>query len=123
MSAKNQHFWKEYITCKANTSEVSNARHVGFEEVSAPGLAAALQRRQGIEGFLDIHTSTGLALTHVIGPVTPLNRSKPGSSSMQRHPRPTMNACEMVSVETGQGIAVGLDVARDLQSDHAYMQV
>lgn len=32
----------------------------GFEEVSGRGLAAALQRRQGLEGFLDLHTSTGL---------------------------------------------------------------
>ena len=32
----------------------------GFGEVSGRGLAAALQRRQGVEGFLDVHTSTGL---------------------------------------------------------------
>ena len=31
-----------------------------FEEVSAEGLAEALQRRQGVQGFLDIHLSTGL---------------------------------------------------------------
>ena len=91
--------------------------------MSAPGLAAALRRRQGIEGFLDIHTSTGLGVTHVTGPVTSMDRSKMGSNSMQRRSRPTMNAHEMVSVETGQGIAVGLDVTRDLPGDYAYMQV
>ncbi len=42
---------------------------------------------------------------------------------MQRHTRPTMNACELVSVETGQGIAVGLDVTRDLLGEYAHMQV
>lgn len=31
-----------------------------FEEVSARGLAEAMQRREGMNGFLDIHTSTGL---------------------------------------------------------------
>ena len=34
-----------------------------------------------------------------------------------------MNACEMVSVETGQSIAVGLEVTRDLEGDYAFMQV
>ena len=95
----------------------------GFEEVSGAGLASALQRRQGVEGFMDIHTSTGLGVTHVTGPITPLNRANLGSNSMQRHTKPTMNACELVSVETGQGIAVGLDTTRDLQVEYVYMQV
>lgn len=34
--------------------------YAGFEEVSASGLAEALQRREGVNGFLDMHTSTGL---------------------------------------------------------------
>ena len=80
-------------------------------------------RRQGIEGFLDIHTSTGLNVTHVTGPVTPLDRSHLSSNSMQRHNKPTMNACGMVSVETGQGVAVGLEVTRDLEGDYAFIQV
>ena len=95
----------------------------GFEEVSGAGLANALQRRQGVEGFMDVHTSTGLGVTHVTGPITPLNRANLGSNSMQRHFKPTMNACELVSVETGQGIAVGLDTTRDLQVEYVYMQV
>ena len=70
-----------------------------------------------------IHTSTGLGVTHITGPITPLNRTNLDSDSMQRHNKPTMNACEMVSVETGQGIAVGLEVNRDLQGDYAYLQV
>lgn len=80
-------------------------------------------RRQGIEGFLDIHTSTGLRVTHVTGPITPLDRSNLSSNSMQRHSKPTMNACEMVSVETGQAVAVGLEVTRDLEGDYAFIQV
>ncbi|KAL0045444.1 hypothetical protein WJX82_006816 [Trebouxia sp. C0006] len=97
--------------------------HQRFEEVSGAGLASALQRRQGVEGFMDVHTSTGLGVTHVTGPTTPLNRANLGSNSMQRHFKPTMNACELVSVETGQGIAVGLDITRDLQVEYVYMQV
>lgn len=80
-------------------------------------------RRQGTEGFLDIHTSTGLKVTHVMGPVTPLDRTKLSSNSMQRHTKPTMNASNMVSVETGQAIAVGLEVTRDLEGEYAFMQV
>ena len=80
-------------------------------------------RRQGIDGFLDIHTSTGLGVTHITGPLTPLGRTNLSSNSMQRHNKPTMNACEMVSVETGQGIAVGLEVSKELQGDYAYLQV
>lgn len=80
-------------------------------------------RRQGTEGFLDIHTSTGLKVTHVMGPVTPLDRTKLSSNSMQRHNKPTMNASNMVSVETGQAIAVGLEVTRDLEGEYAFMQV
>lgn len=95
----------------------------GFDELSGAGLASALMRRQGIEGFLDIHTSTGLGVTHVTGPITPLDRTNLSSNSMQRHNKPTMNACEMVSVETGQAVAVGLEVSRDLQGDYAFLQV
>ena len=91
--------------------------------MSGAGLASALQRRQGVEGFMDVHTSTGLGVTHVTGPVTPLNRANLGIDSMQRHTKPTMNACELVSVETGHGIAVGLDITRDLQVEYVYMQV
>ncbi|KAL0028285.1 hypothetical protein WJX79_007330 [Trebouxia sp. C0005] len=97
--------------------------HQRFEEVSGAGLASALQRRQGVEGFMDVHTSTGLGVTHVTGPITPLHRANLGSNSMQRHTKPTMNACELVSVETGQGVAVGLDIVRDLQVEYVYMQV
>jgi len=95
----------------------------GFEEVSGAGLASALQRRQGVEGFMDVHTSTGLGVTHVTGPITPLNRANLSSNSMQRHNKPTMNACELVSVETGHSIAVGLDITRDVQVEYLYMQV
>lgn len=42
---------------------------------------------------------------------------------MQRHGKPTMNACEMVSVERGQGIAVCLETTRDLEGDYAFIQV
>ncbi|KAL3133773.1 hypothetical protein ABBQ32_008255 [Trebouxia sp. C0010 RCD-2024] len=97
--------------------------HQRFDELSGAGLASALMRRQGIEGFLDIHTSTGLGVTHVTGPITPLDRTNLSSNSMQRHNKPTMNACEMVSVETGQAVAVGLEVSRDLQGDYAFLQV
>ena len=57
------------------------------------------------------------------GPITPLDRSNLSSNSMQRHSKPTMNACEMVSVETGQAVAVGLEVTRDLEGDYAFIQV
>lgn len=95
----------------------------GFEEASGAGLASALQRRQGVEGFLDVHTSTGLGVTHMAGPITPLDRTNLSSNSMQQHTKPTVNACELVSIETGQGIAVGLDITRDLQVDYVIMQV
>ena len=95
----------------------------GFEEVSGAGLASALQRRQGVEGFLDIHTSTGLGVTHVLGPTTPLDRTNLNSNSMQRHSKPTRNACQLVSIETGQSMALGLDITRDLQGEYAYIQV
>lgn len=101
----------------------SIANAAGFDELSGAGLASALMRRQGIEGFTDIHTSTGLGVTHVTGPLTPLDRTNLSSNSMQRHSKPTMNACEMVSVEAGQGIAVGLEVSKELQRDYAYLQV
>ena len=70
-----------------------------------------------------MHTSTGLGVTHMAGPITPLDRTNLSSNSMQRHTKPTVNACELVSIETGQGIAVGLDVTRDLQVDYVIMQV
>lgn len=95
----------------------------GFDELSGASLASALMRRQGIKGFLDIHTSTGLRVTHVTGPITSLDRTNLSSNSMQRHSKPTMNACEMVSVETGQAVAMGLEVSRDLQGDYAFLQV
>ncbi len=72
---------------------------------------------------MDVHTSTGLGVTHVTGPITPLNRANLSSNSMQRHNKPTMNACELVSVETGHSIAVGLDITRDVQVEYLYMQV
>ena len=80
-------------------------------------------RRQGIEGFLDVHTSTGLRVTHMTGPINPLDRSNLSSNSMQRHNKPTMNACQMVSVETGQAVALGLEVTRDLEGEYAFIQV
>lgn len=97
--------------------------HQRFDELSGVGLATALMRRQGMEGFLDIHTSTGLGVTHVTGPLAPLVRRNLSSSRMQQHSKPTMNACEMVSVETGQAIAVGLEVTKNLEGDYAFMQV
>ena len=95
----------------------------GFEEVSGGGLGSALLRRQGVEGFLDIHTSRGLGVVHVTGPLTPLDRTSLTSNTLQRHTKPTLNACQLVSVEQGQGIAVGLDVTRELQGEYAYIQV
>ena len=58
-----------------------------------------------------------------MGPLTPLKRSNLASHSMQQHSKPTMNACEMVSVERGQGIAVCLETTRDLEGDYAFIQV
>ena len=55
--------------------------------------------------------------------MTPLKRSDMASHSLQRHSKPTMNACDMVSVERGQGIAVCLTTTRDLEGDYAYIQV
>ena len=62
-------------------------------------------------------------IAQLVGPVTPLKRSNLARHSMQRHSKPTMNACEMVSVERGQGIAVCLETTRNLEGDYAFVQV
>lgn len=54
----------------------------------------------------------------MVGPATPLRRA-----NQAKHSKPTLNACEMVSVETGQGIAVALDVSRQLEGNYAFLQV
>lgn len=43
--------------------------------------------------------------------------------SSQRHSKPTMNACEMVSIERGQSIVACLETSRNLEGDYAFLQV
>ena len=62
-------------------------------------------------------------VAQMVGPLTPVRRAKLASHSLQRHSKPTLNACDMVSVEQGQSIAVALEVSRQLEGNYAYLQV
>ena len=96
----------------------------GFGPLFAANAAAAVVRRVGTNGLLDLHVSPGLAITQLIGSVAALDRgpqgllARVGSGLLHSN-----NAVELNIVERGQAVGVCLDVAAPLAQPHAHVQV
>jgi len=105
--------------------------HEGFSEALQRNISAALTRISGYNGILDVYTSPSLALGQVIGPAGVM-RSKGhsfGLSADEMGPEYakqqffSSNACQLNSVEQGQGFGVVFAPLDDLTTQYVYIQV
>lgn len=107
-------------------SRASWRRPAGVRPLFGANLAAALQRRVGGAGILDVYASPGLALTHVVGPVSNLDRGPAGApAAAGRAARTTYSprAVQLASVERGLSVGLSFEVAAPLASSGAVLQV
>lgn len=96
----------------------------GFGSLFAANAAAALTRRVGIHGVMDIHISRGLEVTQLIGSVAALDRGPSGliakGASGFLHGN---EAVELNVIERGQAVGVCIDVVQPMMHPAAYIQV
>lgn len=94
-------------------------------------MAAALQRRAGSQGFLEVYASPGLAVTRIIGPVSDCSKGLAAATLAARRPpggggarsgAAHAKAVALAGVERGVSVAFHLDVARELPAEPAYIQ-
>lgn len=88
-------------------------------------MAAALQRRVGTQGFLEIYASPGLAVTRMIGPVLDCSKGPGAAALAARRPagaRSGARAVALAGVERGSSVAFHLEVQRELPAEPAYVQ-
>lgn len=96
-----------------------------FGPLFAANAAAALVRRVGTHGVLDLHCTKGLKAIQYIGSVVLLDRGPrglfaQGGGSGFVH---SSDAIEINAVEQGQAIGVCLEVTAPLSQPQAYVQV
>uniref|UniRef100_A0A061RDN1 Protein transport protein SEC23 n=1 Tax=Tetraselmis sp. GSL018 TaxID=582737 RepID=A0A061RDN1_9CHLO len=102
--------------------------HEGFSENLKRNLLAALTRTCGYDGLLDVFTSPSIAVGQVIGPAGAMGARKAAAGSdlgpdYVKQRAVSGNACEMNSVERGQGFAIMFALLRDLDTSQVYIQV
>jgi hypothetical protein len=96
-------------------------------------MAAALQRRAGSQGFLEIYASPGLAVTRIIGAVSDCSKGPAAAMLAVRRAHGSgggaksgaaahAKAVALAGVERGTSVAFHLDVARELPAEPAYLQ-
>lgn len=96
-----------------------------FGPLFASNAAAALGRRVGTNGILDMHCSNNLEVVQLIGSVTALDRSPGGllASGGGNGFLHSNDAVEVNVVEQGQAVGICLDVAATIGKPQAYLQV
>ena len=96
----------------------------GFGPFFASNAVAALTRRIGVNGILDLHLSRELKVVEIIGAVAALDRGPGGllaqSQSVFLH---SNDAVELGMVERGQAVGICFDVQTQILTPHVYFQV
>lgn len=87
----------------------------GFGPLFAAGLTAALGRRIGFNGGLDIKTSPGVVVKQIIGPCRPYE----AAAASERRP----NMRILAAVEHGLSVSALFQVVENLTAEFAYVQV
>ena len=95
-----------------------------FGPLFASNAVAALTRRVGVNGIMDMHLSSSLKLMQIVGNVNPLDRGPQGLAAKSHSAFLHSNdAVEMGMVERGQAIAVSFDVQAPIKDTYVYFQV
>lgn len=102
-----------------------HAPHAGVSALFGANLAAALQRRVGGAGVLDVYASPGLVLTHAVGPVSNLDRGPAGAiAAAGRAMRGTYSprAMQLAGVERGLSVGLSFEVGEPVAGEWAVLQ-